>query len=273
MKSWFGHMSQQTVRVLLLGAIIVASGIGLGLAAGVPLSQLQFEESDAIQLDQAGLAGEVEPESALVTLDDLPLGWEPGDPVIGGFGVLGMGFCGTEVPVPTELSDRLVAVYANPSDEAYLVSQAVRVESWQSARDYVEELADAVGSCEEFYQPGLGGERVKFEVRESTGDGPISDHVSRTLVASDGSALQSWSVMAVGDVVVAVQYLGPSRPQEGFLADLENKLLIRVDPADFAPGGIATTTTTTDPTATSIIDGGAADETEADQQAPEEPGP
>lgn len=274
MKSFFGHLSQQGVRVVLLSVIIVASGIGLGLAAGLPLSRIQFEASDAVQIDQARLAGEVEPELALVTLEDLPLGWEPGDPVLGGFGVLGTGFCGTPVELPTALSDRAVAVYANPADEAFLVSEAVRVESWQLARDYVDELADAVGSCEEYYQQGLGGERVKYEVREGSSDGPISDHVSRTLVASDGSSLQSWSVMSVGDVVLAVQYLGPSRPQEGFITDLEDKLLRRLDPADFAPGGVEPTTTTTDPTATTVIDGGPADETDTGQEPlPEDPGP
>ena len=148
----------------------------------------------------------------------------------------------------------------------------MRVDSWQDARDYVDELADAVGSCEEFFQQGPGGERIKFEVREGSSNGPISDHVSRTLVAADGSSLQSWSVMAVGDVIVAVQYLGPSRPQEGFIPDIEDKLLQRLDPADFAPGGVATTTTTTDPTSTSVIDG-PADETEAEQQPPEDSGP
>ena len=274
MKSFFGHLGQQGVRVVLLSVIIIASGIGLGLATGLPLSRIQFESSDAVEIDQAGLAGEVEPESALVSLDDLPLGWEPGDPVLGGFGVLGTGFCGTPVELPTALSDRAVAVYANPADEAFLVSEAVRVESWQAARDYVDELADAVGSCEEYYQQGLGGERVKYEVREGSSDGPISDHVSRTLVASDGSSLQSWSVMSVGDVVLAVQYLGPSRPQEGFITDLEDKLLRRLDPADFAPGGVEPTTTTTDPTATTVIDGGPADETDTGQEPiPADPGP
>ncbi len=279
MRSWFGHMGQQGLRIVLLAAVIIASGVGLGLAAGVPLGRLDFEESDAVQLDQSALAGEVDPASALVALDELPLGWEPGDPAVAGFGVLGTGFCGTEVELPTALSDTAVVVFANPSDESILVSEAVRVDRWQSARDYVDELADAVGSCEEFYQPGLDGERVKLEVRESTGDGPISDHVSRTLVAADGSSTRSWSVMAVGDVVIAMQYIGPSRPQEGFLADLESKLLQRVDPADFAPGG-TTTSTTVDPTATSVIDGGPADETEAGSDAPPteetpaaEPGP
>lgn len=275
MKSWFGHMGQQGIRVVLLSAIIVASGIGLGLAAGLPLSQIQFEESDAVQIDQAALAGEVDPAAALVALPDMPLGWEPGDPAVAGFGVLGSGFCGTDVTLPTALSDTAAVVYANPADEAFLVSQAVRVDRWQSARDYVDELADAVGSCDEFYQLGFGGERVKYEVREGSGDGPISDHVSRTLVAADGSSTQTWSVMAVGDVIVAIQYIGPTRPQEGLIADLENGILARVDPADFAPGGVPTTTTTStpDPTATSVIDGGAADESEAEPTPPEDPGP
>ena len=275
MKSLAGHLGQQGVRVVLLSVIIIASGIGLGLATGLPLSRVQFESSDAVQIDQARLAGEVDPDAALVTLDDLPLGWEPGDPALGGFGVLGAAFCGTAVELPTALSDRAVAVFANPSDEAYLVAEAVRVETWQSASDYVDELGDAVASCDEFYQPGLDGERVKLEVREGSSDGPITDHVSRTIITADGSSLRSWSVMSVGDVILAIQYMGPSRPQEGFITDLEDDLLRRLDPADFAPGGIEpTTTTTTDPTATTVIDGGPADETDTGQEPiPADPGP
>jgi hypothetical protein len=99
-------------------------------------------------------------------------------------------------------------------------------------------------------------------------------------VAEDGSSIQVWSVMAVGDVIIALQHIGPQRPQQGFLDDLEHKILIRVDPADFAPSGLDATTPTgpdgggidgTDPT---VLDGGAADETEAiPDQGVEEPVP
>ena len=44
---------------------------------------------------------------------------------------------------------------------------------------------------------------------------------------------------------------------------LENKILIRIDPADFAPGGVPTTTTSTVPeggSSTSLVEGGAAEE-------------
>ena len=68
-----------------------------------------------------------------------------------------------------------------------------------------------------------------------------------------------------------------SRAEPGLqlLRDLEDKLLMRLDPADFAPGGIEpTTTTTTDPTATTVIEGGPADETDTGQEPPpEDPGP
>lgn len=261
MKSWFAHMGQQGIRVVLLVAIVVGSGIGLGLAAGVPLSRINFEESDAVRLDQEQLEGEVDPAAALVTIADMPLGWEPGDPAVAGLGILGSGFCGIDVPLPSAVDESQATVFSNPAEEAYLVSEAVRVESWQAAVDYVDEMGGAVGSCEEYYQQGLTGERVKYEIRDGGIEGPISDHVTRTLVAEDGSALQSWSVMAVGDVVVAIQYLGPARPQEGFLEDLELKVLGRLDPEDF---GSSSTTTTVDPTATSVVDGGPADESEAD---------
>jgi hypothetical protein len=259
-------LGKQGVRLVLLVVILGLSGVFLGLAAGYPLSKIQFEESDAVRLDQSQLAGEVDPAAAVVTSTDLPIGWEDGDPAIAAFGLLGTEFCGEEVPLPTQLSEVESAVFANPADESILIAQAVRVDRWQNARTYVDDVGSAVGECEQFFRNGLDGSRVQVDIEDGTSEPPITDYVSRSFVAQDGESVQTWSMMAVGDVVIALLYNGPTAPQQGFLSELEDQLLARLDPQDFAPGGVApstSTTTTVDPTATTVLEGGAADETEA----------
>lgn len=259
-------LGKQGVRLVLLVVILGLSGVFLGLAAGYPLSKIQFEESDAVRLDQSQLAGEVDPAAAVVTATDLPIGWEDGDPAIAAFGLLGTEFCGEEVPLPTQLSEVESAVFANPADESVLIAQAVRVDRWQNARTYVDDVGSAVGECEQFFRNGLDGSRVQVDIEDGTSEPPITDYVSRSFVAQDGESVQTWSMMAVGDVVIALLYNGPTAPQQGFLSELEDQLLARLDPQDFAPGGVApstSTTTTVDPTATTVLEGGAADETEA----------
>ncbi len=266
MKRLAALLGKQGARVVVLLVILGLSGLFLGLAAGYPLSKIRFEESDAVRLDQSQLAGEVDPAAALVTRSDLPIKWEEGDPALAGFGLLGADFCGEEVPLPTALSDTETAVFANPTDASFLIVQAVRVDRWQSARSYVDDVASAVEECDSFFRNGLDGSRVEVDIDDGTSEPPITDYVSRSFIAQDGESVQTWSMMAVGDVIVAMIYGGPARAQEGFLSDLEDKILVRLDPGDFAPGGVAPSTTTTtvpgDPTATSVLEGGAADESE-----------
>jgi hypothetical protein len=123
-----------------------------------------------------------------------------------------------------------------------------------------------VGECEQFFRTGLDGSRVQVDIDDGTSEPPITDYVSRSFVAQDGESVQTWSMMAIGDVIVAILHGGPARPPEGLLSDLEDTILIRVDPEDFAPGGVAPSTTSTtepaDPTATTVLEGGAADESE-----------
>jgi hypothetical protein len=259
--------------VVLLVVILGVSGVFLGLAAGYPLSKIQFEESDAVRLDQSQLAGEIDPAAAVVTSTDLPIGWEDGDPALAGFGLLGAEFCGEQVELPTALSDVESAVFANPSDASFLIVQAVRVDRWQNARTYVDDVTSAVGECEQFFRNGLDGSRVEVDIEEGTSEPPITDYVSRSFVAQDGESVQTWSMMAVGDVIVVLLHGGPTAPQEGFLSDLEDRILARIDPADFAPGGVAPSTSSTtapaDPTQTTVLEGGAADESETPTVPPD----
>jgi len=257
------HLGQQGLRLVLLVAVIAAAGVGLGFAAGYPVSLIQFEESDSIRLDQARLAGEIDADAAVLVAQDLPIGWEPGDEVLSGFSLLGTGFCGEAVPLPTTLSGTAVAVFQNDNDDSFLLSEAVRVDRWQSATGYVEDVEEAVSSCEQFFRTDLDGSRVAVGIREAADDPPITDHVSRTFVAEDGSSVQTWSMMAIGDVIVSLLYAGPARPQEGLVRDLEDRILIRVNPRDFAPGGVPTTIDDVlEPVSPDPFDDGAADETE-----------
>lgn len=258
-------LGKQGARVVILLVILGVSGLFLGLAAGYPLSKLSFEQSDAVRLDQARLAGQVDPAAVLVNDSDLPIGWEPGDASMSVFGLMGAEFCGEAVDLDSPMSDVQSAVFANPADSAVLIVQSVRLDRWQSARDYIDDVASAVSECSRFYRSGPDGARLEVLVQEGSGSPPITDHVSRRFVAQDGTSVQSWSMMAVGDVVISVLYSGPARPQEGFLSSIEERILARAAPKEFAPDGVAPTSTTAvdGGTGTTVLEGGAADETEA----------
>lgn len=270
----FAHLGRQALRLGLLVVVIGAAGVGLGLAAGYPVSFIQFEESDAVRLDQTRLAGEVDPAAAVLVSQDLPIGWAPGDEVLAGFTLLGTGFCGESVPLPTTLSATESAVFQNEAEGSFLLSQAVRVDRWQSATGYIDAVDSAVSSCERFFRTDLTGNRSEVGIRDASDDPPITDHVSRSFVAEDGSSVQTWSMMAVGDVIISLLYAGPTRPQEGLLRDLEDRILIRVSPRDFAPGGVVAEPDDVLRPDPGLADDGAADETEAplEEPSPEAPG-
>lgn len=269
------HLSKQGGRLLLLALVIIGTGVGLGLAVAYPVSRVQFQESDAVRLNQARLAGKVDPEQALTTQSDLAIGWEIGDPALSSFGLLGSDFCGETVELPTEVSPKAVAVFAQPAESSVLISEAVRVEDWQSATAYIDSVKKALGKCDQFYRTDLSGARVQVEIKPGPSDELVTDQVSRRFVASDGSNVQVWSMMAVGDVIVALDYLGPSAPQKSLLKDLEKKILLRIAPENFALGGAAATSTlpgsSPDGLETTVIEGGAADEFSGDQPVAGEP--
>ena len=93
MSSTPGRLRTQTVRVLMLGGLLLLSGTAIGLAAAYPLTFINYDDSSAVRLDQPRLAGQVDVDAAVVSLDDLPKGWEPGDPALGGYGILNSQFC------------------------------------------------------------------------------------------------------------------------------------------------------------------------------------
>ena len=159
MSSWLRRSGDQVLRGALLLAILVASGVVLGFAVGYPVSRIEFEESDAVRLDHARLAGEVDPAAALVTGADLPLTWVEGDPAVGSFGLLGLGFCGEEVDLPTALSPKEVAVFANPAD-ARSSSRGGARRPVAVRRSYVDDVAIRSGCDQFFHTDGRGNRAV-----------------------------------------------------------------------------------------------------------------
>lgn len=238
MKSQLRRNAIHLLKGVLLLALIAASGVGLGYALGFPLSKVEFEESAAVRVDHSRLAGQIDVQDALVQLEDLPRGWELGDQSLAMFGMLGAEYCGEAVDLPTHLGDAESVVFTDPTDGAILISQAVRTERWQSAREYVRAVESSVSSCSEFYRDGFDGSRYLIEVRPGMGDAPVADYVARSFVTVDGSGTQVWSLMVMGDVLIQIMHSGPTRPTEGFMDQVETAILRRVDPAEFSPGGL-----------------------------------
>ena len=102
--------SKGLLRLLLLAALVGASGAALGFAVGYPVGRVQFSKSNAIRLDQSRLAGTIDPANGITQKSDLPLGWEPGEPGLAAFGILGNEFCGVAVPLPGTLSTTQASV-------------------------------------------------------------------------------------------------------------------------------------------------------------------
>jgi hypothetical protein len=271
-------MRTQTLRVLMLAGLLLLSGAAIGLAAAFPLTFISYDESEATTIDQTRLTGQVDVDQALVTLEDLPRGWEPGDPALGPFGIFNSEFCGEQIDTPTPLSEVHTAVFKNTTNDSVLIAQALHVDKWQSAQSYVNDIDDAVTECDQFYRNGPAG-RTKVDIKEAA-EAPLiaNDFVARTYVATDGDGVQEWAVFQVGDVVISVMYSGPTGPEAPFLNGVIRNVLSRVDPEDFPRAGANTDNAlsgaVTDGSTPSTIDSGAADESEGGTGAetPADPG-
>ena len=96
-------------------------------------------------------------------------------------------------------------------------------------------MADELEECDTYFR-AIDGEQIKVTSTDLDRDPPITDHVDRRYQSPDG--VQDWSMMAVGDVIIAIQYLAATPPPDRFLDDLERSVLLRVAPAEFSPEGI-----------------------------------
>jgi len=261
-RSFLGRLRTQSLRVLMLAGLLLLSGAALGLAAAYPLTFFSYDESSAVRIDQARLAGQVDVNQALVTLDDLPKGWEAGDANLGTFGVMNSTFCGETVAPPTPLSEVHSVVFKDPTNDSLVIAQSMHVDKWQSAKSYIFDVGDAMGGCDQFYRNGPAGQ-AKIEIKDPAQTPLIAeDYVGATYVDASGNGVQEWAIFAVGDVIVSVLHSGPTRPEPPFMNDVIGNVLARIDPTDFAPGGIAPTTTVDSTGAGSgTVDSGSADET------------
>ncbi|MEZ5348045.1 MAG: hypothetical protein R2714_02435 [Microthrixaceae bacterium] len=256
LKRGMRRLGNQSARIVLLVAIVALSGMALGYAAGFPLRYVDYEPSSAISLDQASLAGTVEVTDALVSQEDLGSAWVPGDPALAAFGVLGADVCGEPIDTPTPLSAREATVWSDETNGARIISQALRVDKWSSAEEYIRQVTDGLEECDTFFRTD-GDERIKVVSTDIERDPPVTDHVDRRFQSPNG--VQDWSMMVVGDVIIAIQYLAPTPSPEGFLESIERAVLARVAPREFAPGGVAVEDTPsgaadTGPTGTDLTD-------------------
>ena len=234
-RRFFRRLGAQTSRLILLAAIIGVSGVALGYALGYPLRYVEYEASAAVALDQASLAGTIEVTDALVSTADLGADWVAGDPALGSFGVLGADVCGEVIETPTPLSPKEAAVWVDETNGARIISQALRVDRWNSAEEYVSDVADELEECDTYFRE-IDGEQIKVTSTDLDRDPPITDHVDRRYQSPDG--VQDWSMMAVGDVIVAIQYLAATPPPESLLRELEDEVLRRIAPGEFSLGGL-----------------------------------
>lgn len=261
-RRWYGTL----LRIVALGAIIVAAGAVTGFAVGYPLSRLDFGADDSIQLDDVSLAGRFDPIEALVRITDLPDTYADVTEENGGLPasrLIGASYCGQTPTVVGQVSNPESKFYVDLNNQSIIVSEVVRVTSPRDGDAFIREVTDALDACRNgtFFRV-QDGERSEFNIKADRPPAPILQYVSRTLEPVDGGVYEVVTYFQVGDVLVALQYAGPTRPTDEFLQKLEIQILARVAPQQFSitqevdglepiPPDDSTTTTTIDPAAPS----------------------
>jgi hypothetical protein len=218
-------------RFLALLGLVCATGLVAGFAVAWPVSQIQLNVRTEKTLNQEALAGSFDPEQALATVDDVPDGWTPGDlAAVGIVSPVGQSICGTTPQMQNSLADPLQSVLQNSSGKELLVSQVYRLRSPRDANQYIQDMGNAL-SCTSFFTL-TNSQRNKIEVRDGQPDPPISDYISKTLVASQGGA-RRFAIFQVGNAVIVLTSAGPIVPPDSLVGDAQLDILNRVDPADF----------------------------------------
>jgi hypothetical protein len=218
-------------RFLALLGLVCATGLVAGFAIAWPVSQIQLNVQTQKTLNQEALAGSFDPESGLATVDDVPDGWGPGDLAAAGIASpVGQSICGTTPQMQNSLADPLQAVFQNTTGQELLISQVFRLRSPRDANQYIQDMSDAL-SCNSFFTL-TNSQRNKIEVRDGQPDPPISDYVSKTLVASQGGA-RRFAIFQVGNVVMVLTTVGPTVPPDSLVGDAQLGILNRVDSDDF----------------------------------------
>ncbi len=244
----------------LLG-IVALAGVVLGFGLGYPISRIKVSGDNAVALDQNALAGTFDPQAALVTAADLPTSWAATDTAFEAYSLLGAEVCGQTASITHQVGSRLVAVFHDDADQSYLLSEVVRVNEPGDAQTYLSDVQAAFDSCGSFYRIA-GGTKTKVNILQGQTNGPITDFASYTLQPPKGGITQRVVYMQIGDVIVSLQFAGPTLPEQTLLANAEHDILVRTAPKQFRqkqpvpgeknlpalPTTTSTTTTTLPPT-------------------------
>jgi len=241
------------MRVVTLLTIVAIGGLLLGFGIGYPLSKVDFNVDVAKQLDHNALIGTFDPELALVQPGDLPTTFAQTDVDLSVFSIVGASFCGEQPTLDGQLGDKLIRSFAN-TDKEFVISEVVRVKAAKQASDYIQQVQRAFDGC--LPKAYFRADKVRVKIKSGQPDPPVTDYVSYTLEPETPGPTQVIVFFQVGDVVVAIQYLGPSKPSQTLLKDAQDAILRRTAPKEFGslvtvdgvqpiPTEAPTTTTTT----------------------------
>ena len=225
-----GIAMRTALRVLSLLTIVAIGGLLLGFGIGYPLSKVDFNVAVAKQIDHNALIGTFDPELALVQPSDLPSTFAQSDVDLSLFSIVGASFCGEQPKVDGQLGDKLIRSFAT-SDKQFVISEVVRVKAAKQASDYIQQVQRAFDGC--LPKAYFRVDKVRVKIKAGQPDPPVTDYVSYTLEPETPGPTQVIVFFQVGDVVVAIQYLGPSKPTQTLLKDAQDAILRRTAPKDF----------------------------------------
>lgn len=223
-------------RFTLLIGIIVASGLLVGFGVAYPLSKLQLSVSTAQSLDHQALAGTFDPEQALVQQGDLPAGYVPLETDLSPFRAIGAQYCGTQPKVDGALDQGMVRSFTTATDGSIVMSEVLRLRQVRAANDYLRQVDQAFTNCAGgSYFRGTGAERVRMQIKPGQPDPPINDYVSYTLRPEGAGKVQRLVLFQIGNVLVAVQFIGNTIPPNELLGKAQQAILERCAPKQFSP--------------------------------------
>lgn len=218
-------------KFVLLVVVVVGAGVLAGLTVGLPLSMASRGSDDVVQLDHSELAGTFELEEALINQNDLPA-WQEGSDSLRDLGILDFGWCGKELELTGSEGGSQARAFLDPffkGGTAFVLSEAAQMDDVDAARRYMEDITSALASCEDWYDEDDNHYLLEVENR----DPPVDAYISRGVSVEGEQIQRAVSFFQVGDVVVALQYVGPADPPAGLMESLEKKVLARVSPEDF----------------------------------------
>ncbi len=259
-------VSSTVFRVLVILALVIGTGVAVGTVMAYPLKQIDLTVRESIVLQHAVLAGSFDPAAALVTVEDLTPSWTLA--ASGSDDLFSKKICDSTASTLTPVSPPLSRSFANSVDSAFLFSGVVRFKTIEIAKERLGELDTNLTTCRsnQFVRTTTGADgketREEFTILNNRPEPLVADYVSRTIRSTKGGGVEILVYFQVGDVLVAIDYLGPQGSNELF-DKAEREILTRVAPLQFSstvdvPGQlplpdnqVTTTTNPADPSPTS----------------------